>query len=115
MPKQLETITQGKATFLLANYMFIFSHGFTLSRFGKYIEIQFNKWGRVSGAAIRTYLLERSRVVKISSPERNFHCFYQLCYGISAEVRNFTFCSHAFCLFVVFVYVTFVVGLLFPS
>uniref|UniRef100_A0A0E0D4P8 Myosin motor domain-containing protein n=1 Tax=Oryza meridionalis TaxID=40149 RepID=A0A0E0D4P8_9ORYZ len=31
------------------------------SRFGKFVEIQFDKTGRISGAAIRTYLLERSR------------------------------------------------------
>lgn len=49
------------------------------SRFGKFVEIQFDKNGRISGAAIRTYLLERSRVVQITDPERNYHCFYQLC------------------------------------
>lgn len=49
------------------------------SRFGKFVEIQFDGNGRISGAAIRTYLLERSRVVQITDPERNYHCFYQLC------------------------------------
>ncbi|TKY74852.1 Myosin-15 protein [Spatholobus suberectus] len=49
------------------------------SRFGKFVEIQFDSNGRISGAAIRTYLLERSRVVQITDPERNYHCFYQLC------------------------------------
>ncbi|GAV80711.1 Myosin_head domain-containing protein/IQ domain-containing protein/DIL domain-containing protein [Cephalotus follicularis] len=49
------------------------------SRFGKFVEIQFDTNGRISGAAIRTYLLERSRVVQIANPERNYHCFYQLC------------------------------------
>ncbi|XP_028556218.1 protein OPAQUE1 [Dendrobium catenatum] len=49
------------------------------SRFGKFVEIQFDANGRISGAAIRTYLLERSRVVQISDHERNYHCFYQLC------------------------------------
>ena len=47
------------------------------SRFGKFVEIQFNKKGRISGAAVRTYLLERSRVVQLSNPERNYHVFYQ--------------------------------------
>ncbi len=47
------------------------------SRFGKFVEIQFNKEGRISGAAVRTYLLERSRVVQLSDPERNYHVFYQ--------------------------------------
>ncbi|KAM6541919.1 hypothetical protein CsatB_006366 [Cannabis sativa] len=49
------------------------------SRFGKFVEIQFDANGRISGAAIRTYLLERSRVVQITDPERNYHCFYHLC------------------------------------
>lgn len=49
------------------------------SRFGKFVEIQFDKHGKISGAAIRTYLLERSRVCQISDPERNYHCFYLLC------------------------------------
>ncbi|KAJ8542159.1 hypothetical protein K7X08_017025 [Anisodus acutangulus] len=56
------------------------------SRFGKFVEIQFDASGRISGAAIRTYLLERSRVVQITDPERNYHCFYQLCAsGMDAE------------------------------
>ncbi|GJV71630.1 myosin-J heavy chain [Tanacetum coccineum] len=49
------------------------------SRFGKFVEIQFDANGRISGAAIRTYPLERSRVVQITDPERNYHIFYQLC------------------------------------
>ena len=48
------------------------------SRFGKFVEIQFNKAGRISGAAVRTYLLERSRVVQVNDPERNYHIFYQV-------------------------------------
>ncbi|CAI5941829.1 unnamed protein product [Closterium sp. NIES-65] len=55
------------------------------SRFGKFIEIHFDSDGRVTGAAIRSYLLERSRVVQISSPERSYHCFYQLLYGATPE------------------------------
>ncbi|XAR53459.1 Myosin ATPase [Bertholletia excelsa] len=57
------------------------------SRFGKFVEIQFDKSGRISGAAIRTYLLERSRVCQISNPERNYHCFYLLC-AAPSEVRD---------------------------
>ncbi|KAM7485326.1 hypothetical protein LguiA_001335 [Lonicera macranthoides] len=49
------------------------------SRFGKFVEIQFDQRGRISGAAVRTYLLERSRVCQVSDPERNYHCFYMLC------------------------------------
>ncbi|KAK4391839.1 Myosin-17 [Sesamum angolense] len=57
------------------------------SRFGKFVEIQFDKSGRISGAAVRTYLLERSRVCQISYPERNYHCFYLLC-AAPAEERE---------------------------
>ncbi|CAN1799400.1 XI-K [Linum perenne] len=59
------------------------------SRFGKFVEIQFDKNGRISGAAIRTYLLERSRVCQISSPERNYHCFYLLCAAPPEEREKF--------------------------
>ncbi|CAL8460835.1 g366 [Coccomyxa elongata] len=58
------------------------------SRFGKFVEIQFNKAGRISGAAVRTYLLERSRVVQLTDPERNYHIFYQLCDGASPTERQ---------------------------
>lgn len=57
------------------------------SRFGKFVEIQFDKSGRISGAAIRTYLLERSRVCQINSPERNYHCFYLIC-AAPQEVKD---------------------------
>lgn len=53
------------------------------------MEIQFDRGGRISGAAVRTYLLERSRVVQIADPERNYHCFYQLC--ASPEVHPLLF------------------------
>nr|XP_010598390.1 unconventional myosin-Va isoform X3 [Loxodonta africana] len=49
------------------------------SRFGKYIEIGFDKRYRIIGANMRTYLLEKSRVVFQAEEERNYHIFYQLC------------------------------------
>ncbi|KAG6436833.1 hypothetical protein SASPL_101735 [Salvia splendens] len=59
------------------------------SRFGKFVEIQFNNRGRISGAAIRTYLLERSRVCQLSDPERNYHCFYMLCAATEKDVEKY--------------------------
>ncbi|GLT80868.1 hypothetical protein SLA2020_522800 [Shorea laevis] len=59
------------------------------SRFGKFVEIQFDNHGRISGAAIRTYLLERSRVCQVSDPERNYHCFYLLCAAPQEEIERY--------------------------
>ncbi|GAB2254307.1 hypothetical protein Droror1_Dr00022116 [Drosera rotundifolia] len=59
------------------------------SRFGKFVELQFDRRGRISGAAIRTYLLERSRVCQVSDPERNYHCFYMLCAAPKEDVERF--------------------------
>ncbi|KHN03859.1 Myosin-J heavy chain [Glycine soja] len=43
----------------------------------------------MSGAAIRTYLLEKSRVCQISDPERNYHCFYLLCASPPEEKEKY--------------------------
>ncbi|XP_042377974.1 myosin-6-like isoform X3 [Zingiber officinale] len=59
------------------------------SRFGKFVEIQFDEKARISGAAVRTYLLERSRVCQISDPERNYHCFYMLCAAPSEDIDKY--------------------------
>ncbi|WMV47058.1 hypothetical protein MTR67_040443 [Solanum verrucosum] len=59
------------------------------SRFGKFVEIQFDQKGRISGAAVRTYLLERSRVCQLSDPERNYHCFYMLCAAPPEDIQRF--------------------------
>ncbi|GLU08795.1 hypothetical protein SLE2022_256840 [Rubroshorea leprosula] len=59
------------------------------SRFGKFVEIQFDQSGRISGAAIRTYLLEQSRVCQVSDPERNYHCFYMLCAAPPEDIEKY--------------------------
>ena len=55
---------------------------------GPHVQIEFDVSGRVSGAAISTYLLERSRVVSIADPERSYHIFYQLLAGVNPHQRT---------------------------
>lgn len=58
------------------------------SRFGKYIEILFDSGTSIVGARMRTYLLERSRLIYQPDVERNYHIFYQLCAGAPATERR---------------------------
>ena len=75
------------------------------SRFGKYIQvffcrtystldlldllkILFDGKQEIVGGRIRTYLLERSRLVFQPEVERNYHIFYQLCAGAPLKERK---------------------------
>uniref|UniRef100_A0A6I8P3Z2 Myosin VIIA n=1 Tax=Ornithorhynchus anatinus TaxID=9258 RepID=A0A6I8P3Z2_ORNAN len=58
------------------------------SRFGKYIDIHFSKRGAIEGAKIEQYLLEKSRVCRQAPDERNYHVFYCLLQGVTAEQRK---------------------------
>uniref|UniRef100_A0A7S4T555 Myosin motor domain-containing protein n=1 Tax=Alexandrium monilatum TaxID=311494 RepID=A0A7S4T555_9DINO len=52
------------------------------SRFGKFIELQFEGRGRETKfrcAAIDTYLLEKVRITELHKGERSYHIFYQAC------------------------------------
>ncbi|EGB09584.1 hypothetical protein AURANDRAFT_24242, partial [Aureococcus anophagefferens] len=54
------------------------------SRFGKWIELEFDGVGRLHGANIKTYLLEKVRLVHQADGERTFHAVYELCNGLEA-------------------------------
>ncbi|CAF5199663.1 unnamed protein product, partial [Rotaria magnacalcarata] len=49
------------------------------SRFGKFIRIHFGSSGKIAGADIEVYLLEKARVIFQQPAERNYHIFYQMC------------------------------------
>ncbi|XP_030290252.1 unconventional myosin-VIIa [Sparus aurata] len=58
------------------------------SRFGKYIDINFTKGGAIEGARVEQYLLEKSRVCRQAPQERNYHIFYYMLMGMSAEQKK---------------------------
>lgn len=57
------------------------------SRFGKYLQIQFDNQYSICGANIKTYLLERSRLVHQQNMERNYHIFYQMVKGLPEKTK----------------------------
>ncbi|OXB79065.1 UNVERIFIED_CONTAM: hypothetical protein H355_005941 [Colinus virginianus] len=58
------------------------------SRFGKYIQLHLDRFHHLSSASIQTFLLEKTRVAYQAPSERNFHIFYQITKGATAEERQ---------------------------
>lgn len=59
------------------------------SRFGKFIEMQFEgSKGCLISASIETYLLEKVRLNTQAPGERNFHIFYELLAGLTRSDRR---------------------------
>ncbi|XP_057329271.1 myosin heavy chain, muscle isoform X18 [Microplitis mediator] len=73
------------------------------SRFGKFIRIHFGPSGKLAGADIETYLLEKARVISQQALERSYHIFYQMMSGsvkglkdmllLSNNIRDYYFVS----------------------
>lgn len=58
------------------------------SRFGKFIKIEMNQFGRIVGATIEKYLLEKTRIIHQIEGERSYHIFYQLLRGASKKLLD---------------------------
>lgn len=58
------------------------------SRHGRYFELHFTERGRIGGAKVLTYALDKSRLTRLSHEERTFHVFYQLLAGATTEERD---------------------------
>ncbi|XP_061679324.1 unconventional myosin-IXAa-like isoform X3 [Syngnathoides biaculeatus] len=64
------------------------AHNNNSSRFGKFIQVNYQASGTVRGAYVEKYLLEKSRLVYQEHNERNYHVFYYLLAGASEEERK---------------------------
>jgi chitin synthase len=58
------------------------------SRHGRFFELHFNNRGRISGAKILTYGLDKSRLNRLSHEERTYHVFYQFLSGATPTERD---------------------------
>ncbi|GAA6091242.1 unconventional myosin-IXAb isoform X1 [Tachysurus ichikawai] len=64
------------------------AHNNNSSRFGKFIQVNYQESGTVRGAYVEKYLLEKSRLVYQEHNERNYHVFYYLLAGASDDERK---------------------------
>ncbi|KAL9706064.1 hypothetical protein quinque_009582 [Culex quinquefasciatus] len=64
------------------------------SRFGKFIRIHFTGSGKLGGADIETYLLEKARVISQQTLERSYHIFYQMMSGSVKGLKEMCFLSN---------------------
>ncbi|XP_071578986.1 myosin heavy chain, muscle-like isoform X11 [Temnothorax nylanderi] len=64
------------------------------SRFGKFIRIHFGPSGKLAGADIETYLLEKARVISQQTLERSYHIFYQIMSGSVKGLKEMCYLSN---------------------
>nr|XP_026492065.1 myosin heavy chain, muscle isoform X14 [Vanessa tameamea] len=64
------------------------------SRFGKFIRIHFGPSGKLAGADIETYLLEKARVISQQALERSYHIFYQMMSGSVSGLKEMCMLSN---------------------
>ncbi|XP_014298355.1 myosin heavy chain, muscle isoform X4 [Microplitis demolitor] len=64
------------------------------SRFGKFIRIHFGPSGKLAGADIETYLLEKARVISQQALERSYHIFYQMMSGSVKGLKEMCFLTN---------------------
>ncbi|XP_024881146.1 myosin heavy chain, muscle isoform X8 [Temnothorax curvispinosus] len=64
------------------------------SRFGKFIRIHFGPSGKLAGADIETYLLEKARVISQQTLERSYHIFYQIMSGSVKGLKDMCYLSN---------------------
>ncbi|XP_039753060.1 myosin heavy chain, muscle isoform X12 [Pararge aegeria] len=64
------------------------------SRFGKFIRIHFGPSGKLAGADIETYLLEKARVISQQALERSYHIFYQMMSGSVKGLKDICLLSN---------------------
>jgi myosin heavy subunit len=58
------------------------------SRFGKYLDVQFDGRGSMVGATLTEFLLEKARVTTVGEAERSYHIFYQVCSALDGPERE---------------------------
>jgi chitin synthase len=58
------------------------------SRHGRLLELHFNDRGRLDGAKVLAFALDKFRVTRLAYEERTFHVFYQLLAGATPAERD---------------------------
>jgi hypothetical protein len=58
------------------------------SRFGKFLKMSYDGSARLLGGTVTTYLLEKTRVVKLNVGGRNYHVFHALLEGVTDAQRK---------------------------